>query len=72
MKPATLIGIILIGLSMVSFGYQGIKYTKREKVVDIGPLQATTERKETIPLPPIFGAMAFVGGVVLVFVVSKN
>jgi hypothetical protein len=72
MKPATLIGIVLIVLSIVSFGYQEITYTKREKVVDIGPLQATTEKKETIPLPPVFGAMALVGGIALVVVGSKN
>ena len=67
MKAATIIGIILIVLAIVSFGYQGITYTKREKVIDIGPLQATTEKKETIPLPPIVGAIALVGGIALVF-----
>ena len=72
MKPITIIGIVLIALSIVSFGYQGITYTKREKVIDIGPLQATTERKETIPLPPIFGAIAMIGGIALVVVGSKN
>ena len=72
MKPATVIGIVLIALSILSFGYQGITYTKREKVIDIGPLQATTERKETIPLPPIFGAIALIGGIALVVVGSKN
>jgi len=72
MKPITIIGIVLIALSIVSFGYQGITYTKREKVIDIGPLQATTERKETIPLPPIFGAIALIGGIALVVVGSKN
>jgi hypothetical protein len=51
----------------VSLGYQGITYTKREKVIDVGPLQATTEKKETIPLPPIVGAIALVGGIALVF-----
>ena len=72
MKPITIIGIVLIALSILSFGYQGITYTKREKVIDIGPLQATTERKETIPLPPIFGAIALIGGIALVVVGSKN
>ena len=72
MKPATLVGILLIILAVIAFSYQGITYTKREKVLDIGPLQATTEKKETIPLPPVLGALALVGGVALVFVGSKH
>jgi hypothetical protein len=72
MKPATIVGIILIVLAVLSFGYQGITYTKREKVIDLGPLQATTEKKETIPLPPIVGAIALVGGIALVFAGAKG
>jgi hypothetical protein len=72
MKAQTIVGIILIVLAVIAFSYQGITYTKREKVLDIGPLQATTEKKETIPLPPVFGAVALVGGVVLVLVGSKR
>jgi len=72
MKPATLVGIILIVLAVLSFGYQGITYTKREKVIDLGPLQATTEKKETIPLPPIVEALALVGGIALVFAGAKG
>jgi hypothetical protein len=72
MKPPTLIGIILIILAVIAFGFQGITYTKREKVLDIGPLQATTEKKETIPLPPVLGAVALIGGIALVFVGSKR
>jgi len=72
MKTPTLVGIILIVLAVIAFSYQGITYTKREKVIDIGPLQATTERKETIPLPPALGAAALIGGVALVLVGSKR
>jgi hypothetical protein len=72
MKPATLIGIILIALSIFSFAYQGISYTTREKVIDLGPIEATAETKKTIPLPPIFGAIALVGGIALVIVGNKE
>ena len=72
MKAPTLAGIVLIVLAVIAFSYQGITYTKREKVLDIGPIQATAEKKETIPLPPILGAIALVGGVALVFVCSKH
>jgi hypothetical protein len=55
MKPAVFIGIVLIVLSILSFAYQGITYTTREKVLDIGPIEATAEKQKTIPLPPVFG-----------------
>ena len=72
MKTPTLVGIVLIVLAVIAFSYQGITYTKREKVLDIGPIEATAEKKETIPLPPILGAAALIGGVALVFVGSKH
>jgi len=72
MKPATLMGIILIVLSIIGFAYQGITYTTREKVIDIGPIQATAEREKTIPLPPVFAGLAFVGGIALVIVGNKT
>jgi hypothetical protein len=72
MKPAVLIGIVLIVLSILSFAYQGITYTSREKVLDIGPIEATAEKQKTIPLPPIFGAIALIGGIALVFVGNKR
>ena len=71
MKTPTLAGIVLIVLAVTAFSYQGITYTKREKVLDIGPIEATAEKKETIPLPPILGAAALIGGVALIFVGSK-
>ena len=72
MKPKIIIAILLIALGVVAFAYQGITYTTREKVVDLGPLQLTAEKTRTIPLPPIVGAIALVGGIVLLFVGSKK
>ena len=65
MKTNMLIGIILIALGVVAFAYQGITYTTRNKAVDLGPIQITTETTKRIPLPPIVGAVALVGGIVL-------
>ncbi|HEX9714660.1 MAG TPA: DUF3185 domain-containing protein [Desulfurivibrionaceae bacterium] len=72
MKTNTLIAIILIAVGVVAFAYQGITYTTREKVVDIGPIQMTTEKTKTIPLPPIVGALALVGGIVLLVMGKKS
>jgi hypothetical protein len=72
MKPYTLIGIILIVLGIVAFAYQGITYTTREKVVDIGPIEMTADKTKTIPLPPILGGVAVVGGIVLLVLGSKK
>jgi hypothetical protein len=67
-----LIGIILIVIGVVAFAYQGINYTTREKVVDIGPIQMTAEKTKTLPLPPIVGGIALVGGIVLLVVGNKK
>jgi len=67
-KSATLLGIVLIVLGALALAYQGITYTTREKVVDLGPLKITADKEKSIPLPPILGALALAGGVVLVFV----
>lgn len=65
MKTYTLVAIILIAIGIVAFAYQGITYTTREKVVDLGPIQMTAEKTKTLPLPPIVGAIALVGGIIL-------
>jgi hypothetical protein len=65
MKPLTLLGVLLIVFGVVALAYQGISYTSREKVLDIGPIEATTEKRETIPLPPLVGAASVAAGVVL-------
>jgi uncharacterized membrane protein len=71
-RPVTLVGIVLIVLGVLALAYQGITYTTREKVVDLGPLQASVEKNKSIPLPPIVGAVALAGGVVLVIIGSRK
>jgi uncharacterized membrane protein len=71
-NPITLVGIALILLGIVAFAYQGITYTSREKIIDIGPLQATAETEKTIPLSPLLGGLALLGGIVLVVVGAKK
>jgi LPXTG-motif cell wall-anchored protein len=68
---ARTIGIVLIIIGVLALAYQGITYTRREKVLDIGPIQATTESRERIPIPPIIGVAALAGGVVLVLKKKK-
>jgi uncharacterized membrane protein len=70
--PLMLIGIALIALGLIALVYQGITYTTREKVVDLGPLKITTEKEKTIPLPPILGGLALAGGIALVIVASRG
>ena len=72
MNIKTIAAVILIAAGIVVLAYQGITYTTREKVVDIGPLEVTAEKTKSIPLPPIIGAVALVGGVVLLSVGKKR
>ena len=72
MKTNMLIGIILIVIGIVAFAYQGITYTTREKVVDLGPIQVTADKTKTLPLPPIVGGIALVGGIVLLVMGSRK
>lgn len=66
------IGIILIALGVIAFAFQGITYTKHEKIIDVGPIHASTDEKKTIPLPPVLGGIALVGGIVLLVVGGKK
>ena len=66
MKNGLVIGVVLIVLGVIALAYQGITYTTREKVLDVGPIHATAEHEKTIPLPPIVGAAAILGGIVIV------
>ena len=66
MKPVGVVGVLLIVFGLVALAYQGFTYTRREKVIDLGPIQATAERQRTVPLPPVVGIVAVAAGVALV------
>jgi hypothetical protein len=72
MRITTIVAIVLIAIGIVAFGYQGITYTTKENVVDIGPLKIDAEKTKTFPLPPIVGAISLVGGIVLLVVGRKK
>ncbi len=67
-----IIGMILIGLGLIGLIWGGFTYTTREKVIDIGPIQATRDQTHTVPLPPIAGALALIGGIALLVVSTKK
>lgn len=72
MRPTSIIGILLIvgGLAALLLG--GFSYTRSEKVLDVGPLEATVETRERVPLPPVLGGLALAAGVALLLVGRKT
>jgi hypothetical protein len=72
MKPISWIGIVLIVLGALALAYQGINYTRQKKVIDVGSVHLTKETHEQIPLPPIVGGLALVGGVILLVMGARN
>jgi hypothetical protein len=66
------LGIILTVLGLFGLAWGGFTYTTREKVVDIGPIHATRDQTHNVPLPPIAGAVALIGGVVLLVAGKKE
>jgi hypothetical protein len=65
------LGVILILLGLFGLAWGGFTYTTREKVVDIGPIHATRDKTHNVPLPPMAGAVALIGGIALL-VASKK
>jgi hypothetical protein len=67
-----IVGVVLIVIGIIGLAYGGITYTTKEKVLDIGPIEATAERQKTIPLPPILGGLALAGGVALLITGARR
>ncbi len=72
MKPIAIVGILFIVLGIVALAYQGITYTTKRNVVDLGPLKVEAKEEKTIPLPPVLGVVAIGAGVILVVVGSRS
>ena len=72
MKPAGIVGILLIVIGIVALAYGGFTFTKREKIIDAGPLQVSADREKTVPLPPILGGLCLAGGIVLVLAGNRK
>ena len=63
MSGRTVIGIALLIVGILALAYQGFSYTVPKKAVDLGPIQVTRQERHTVPLPPILGALALIGGI---------
>jgi hypothetical protein len=72
MKPTMIAGLVLIVLGIGAFTYKGITYTAREKIIDIGPLEASADTRKTIPLSPIVAGAAIAGGAALIIIGRKK
>ena len=72
MKPMMLLGIVLIIIGAIALGYHGITYTTHEKVLKIGPIEATKETEKTIPLPPLLGGVVLAAGIVIIALEAKK
>jgi len=72
MKPITVVAVLLIVLGIAALAYPAISYQSEEKILDIGPIEATAETTETIPLPPLLGGAAIAGGIVLLLAGSRK
>ena len=72
MKALVVVGVVLIVLGILALPYQGVTYTTREKVIDLGPLKASVEKEKTIPLPPVLGGLAVVAGAFFVWMGARR
>ena len=72
MKSTAMLGVVLIVLGALALAYQGFSYTRHEKVLDIGPIHATADTQEHVPVLPIIGGLALAAGVVLLFIGAKQ
>ncbi len=67
-----IIGIVLIIGGVVALLYGGFTYTTHKKAVDVGPLQIEKTEHHSVPLPPLLGVVAIIGGGALFYFGAKE
>jgi uncharacterized membrane protein YidH (DUF202 family) len=72
MTVQRILGIVLLVLGFVVLLAGGISWNQTKTVVDIGPLKATTQERKTLPMSPVIGVIALVGGVALLAIPMKR
>jgi hypothetical protein len=72
MKSTTILGLVLAVLGVLALVYQGFSYTRERNVIDIGPIHATADTREHVPLPPIVGGVALAAGVLLLVMGARQ
>jgi uncharacterized membrane protein len=73
MKPAGIVGILLIAVGIIMLAYGGYaKFTTQENVAKLGPLEVNKETEKSVPVGPIVGGIALVGGIILVLAGNKK
>jgi hypothetical protein len=71
-KPATIIGILLILLGIIGYATGGISFTHEKKDVDVGPVQISHKTQDTLPISPILSTVSLIAGLGLVVVGTKS
>ena len=72
MTPRRIVGLVLVIIGLVSLLWGGISWTREKTIVDIGPIEARSQERETIPLPPVVGGLALVAGAILLVVRERS
>jgi drug/metabolite transporter (DMT)-like permease len=72
MSGKSLLGIVLAVLGIFALAYQGFSYTVPKKAVDLGPIHVTKDERHMVPLPPILGALALIGGIAVLAIGRRN
>jgi len=72
MKPATIVGILLIVVGIIGFAVGGVSFTHEKQDAKIGPIEINHQSTDTFPIPPVLSAVALVGGIALVVVGSRR